>query len=169
MKIEQRMVQGLKWGPQVKQTALLASTIYIGQAHGGGDKCIKGGSLERLRPLFSSSFGSAHPHSLRAYYPLFFLKKLSCNTDLSIASNICCGETELRKNYTLPQHIWCHFLDLTWLKQPWLGPRKAEAKHSRSPTQQKLPRWKLNTVKPSTVEVTISPPCLSQTGTAKTN
>ena len=169
MKIEQRMVQGLKWGPQVKQTALLASTIYIGQAHGGGDKCIKGGSLERLRPLFSSSFGSAHPHSLRAYYPLFFLKKLSCNTDLSIASNFCCGETELRKNYTLPQHIWCHVLDLTWLKQPWLGPRKAEAKHSRSPTQQKLPRWKLNTVKPSTVEVTISPPCLSQTGTAKTN
>ena len=31
-KIEQRKVQGLEWGPQVKQTALLASPIYIGQA-----------------------------------------------------------------------------------------------------------------------------------------
>ena len=105
MKIEQRMVQGLKWGPQVKQTAFLASTIYIGQAHWGGDKCIKGGSLEGLRPLFSSSFGSAHPHSLRAYYPLFFLKKLSCNTDLSVASNFCCGETEQRKSHTPPTYM----------------------------------------------------------------
>ena len=31
-KIEQRKVQGPEWGPQVKQTALLASPIYIGQA-----------------------------------------------------------------------------------------------------------------------------------------
>ena len=168
MKIEQRMVQGLKWGPQVKQTALLASTIYIGQAHGGGDKCIKGGSLERLRPLFSSSFGSAHPHSLRAYYPLFFLKKLSCNTDLSIASNFCCGETELRKNYTLPQHIWCHFLDLTWLKQSWLCPCEAEAKHSRSPTLQKLLQWNLNMKKTQCRGIEKKPSVL-ETGKAKTN
>ena len=32
VKIEQRKVQGPEWGPQVKQTALLASPIYIGQA-----------------------------------------------------------------------------------------------------------------------------------------
>ena len=31
-KKEQRKVQGPEWGPQVKQTALLASPIYIGQA-----------------------------------------------------------------------------------------------------------------------------------------
>ena len=31
-KIEHRKVQGPEWGPQVKQTALLASPIYIGQA-----------------------------------------------------------------------------------------------------------------------------------------
>ena len=31
-KIEQRRVRGWKWGPHIKQTALLASPIYIGQA-----------------------------------------------------------------------------------------------------------------------------------------
>ena len=34
MKIEQRKVRGWKWGPQVEQTALIASPIYIGQAQG---------------------------------------------------------------------------------------------------------------------------------------
>ena len=33
-KIEQRKGQGPKLGPRVKQTALLASPIYIGQAAG---------------------------------------------------------------------------------------------------------------------------------------
>ena len=47
-------------------------------------------------------------------------------------------------SYTLPRHLWCRFSYLTWLKQPWLDPREAEAKHSRSPTQQKLLQWKLN-------------------------
>ena len=34
VKIEQRKVQRLEQGPQVKQTALLASLIFIGQAQG---------------------------------------------------------------------------------------------------------------------------------------
>ena len=34
VKIEQRKVRGPEWGPQVKQTALLDSPIYIGQAEG---------------------------------------------------------------------------------------------------------------------------------------
>ena len=38
-------------------------------------------------------------------------------------------------------------MDLTWLKQPRCGPLKEEAKHNRSPTQQNLPRWELNTKK----------------------
>ena len=33
-KIEQRKVWGPEWEPQVKQTALLASPIYTGEAHG---------------------------------------------------------------------------------------------------------------------------------------
>ena len=39
--------------------ALLASPISLGQAPGGGDKCIKGGKQEGLKPSFSLSFGSA--------------------------------------------------------------------------------------------------------------
>ena len=99
-KIEQRKVQGLEWGPQAKPTALLVSPIYTGQAQRGEDKCIKGGSLEGLRPFFSSSFGSACPHSSRVYYPLFFLIILSYNTHSSLASNFWCSETELRKLQT---------------------------------------------------------------------
>ena len=38
VKIEQRKVWGLEWEPQVEQTALLASPIYIGQAQGEGKK-----------------------------------------------------------------------------------------------------------------------------------
>ena len=38
-------------------------------------------------------------------------------------------------------------MDLTWLKQPWHRPHKEEAKHCRSPTQQKLLQWKLNAKK----------------------
>jgi len=59
-------------------------------------------------------------------------------------------------------------LDLTWLKEPWLGPHKEEAKHSRRPTQQKLPWWKLNKKKTQHggSDKKLS---LLETGTAKTN
>ena len=40
-KIEQRKVQGPEWGPQVKQTALLASPLYIGQDQGEEEKTYK--------------------------------------------------------------------------------------------------------------------------------
>ena len=44
-KIEgQRKVRGPESGPQVEQTALLASPIYIGQAQGGEEKHIKRGA-----------------------------------------------------------------------------------------------------------------------------
>ena len=33
-KIEQRKVRGPEWGPQVKQTTLLAGPVYIGPAQG---------------------------------------------------------------------------------------------------------------------------------------
>ena len=41
MKIEQRNVRGPEWGPQVKQTVLLDSPIYIGQAQGEEEKTYK--------------------------------------------------------------------------------------------------------------------------------
>ena len=33
-KMEQKKVQELEWGPQVKQTKFLAGPIYVGQAQG---------------------------------------------------------------------------------------------------------------------------------------
>ena len=57
-------------------------------------------------------------------------------------------------------------MDLTWLKQPRLGPCKEEAKHSRSPTQLKLPRWKLNRKK-TQHRGSDKKPSMLETGTAK--
>ena len=48
----------------------------MGQAQGGGDKCIKKGSLEGLKPLFPFLLGWP-ALSPRVYYPLFFLIKLN--------------------------------------------------------------------------------------------
>ena len=53
-------------------------------------------------------------------------------------------------NYRLSQHLWCHFLDLIWLKQPRHNPCKEEPKaalHEHNPTPWKLPLWKLNVKK----------------------
>ena len=41
MKTELGKVRGLEWGPQVKQTALLASPIYIVQTQGEEKKTYK--------------------------------------------------------------------------------------------------------------------------------
>ena len=57
-KIEQRKVQGPERGPQVAQTALLASPIYIGQFPGGGEKTHKKRS-QNARGL-SLSLSSLH-------------------------------------------------------------------------------------------------------------
>ena len=66
----------------------------------------------------------------------------------------------------LPTHLRCLDSDLTWLKQPWHGPLKEEAKHSRSPTQQKLPRWKQNTKK-TQHRGSDKKPIVLETGTVK--
>ena len=71
VKIEQRKVQGPEWGPQVKQTALLASPICIGQAQGEEKKHIK--KEAKIGPgasLLLVSFGLACPHTSRMYFPL---------------------------------------------------------------------------------------------------
>ena len=69
-KIEQRKVQGLELEPQVEQTALLASSIYIRQAQRKEKKTYKKRSQNwTWGPLFTS-FGSAYPHALRMYFPL---------------------------------------------------------------------------------------------------
>ena len=49
-----------------------------------------------------------------------------------------------------------------------VGPCKAEAKHSRSPTRQKLMQWKLNGKK-TQCNGSDEKPSMLETGTAKTN
>ena len=71
-------------------------------------------------------------------------------------------------NYALSRHIWCHDSNVIWLKQPWLGPCKAEAKHSRSPTQPKLMLWKLNAMKTQR-SLSYEKPKVLESRTAKTN
>ena len=57
-KIEQRKARGPEWGPQVRQTALLASSIYIGQAKEEEKKHIKrGAKIEPGAFLFFESLG----------------------------------------------------------------------------------------------------------------
>ena len=58
VKIEQRKAKGQEWEPQVEQTALLASPIYIGQAQGEE----------------KNSFGLAHLMPQGCIF-LFFLNK----------------------------------------------------------------------------------------------
>ena len=105
VKIEQRKFWGPEWGPQAEQAALLTSPVYIGQARGGWwgrekkhkKRRQRAGSLS-LSPSLSS-FGSACPHALRMYFPLFS-KYNSCNTELQHWSvrelwpaegfNVCC-------------------------------------------------------------------------------
>ena len=49
MKMDQKKIWGLEWEIQVKQTAVLASPIYIGQAQGEETKYIKRGA--KIEPL----------------------------------------------------------------------------------------------------------------------
>jgi len=66
--MEEKKVWGLEWEPQVKQSAFLASPIYKGQAQGEDKKRIERGA--KIEFLFFASFGSAHPHALKMYFPL---------------------------------------------------------------------------------------------------
>ena len=72
MKMETKKIRGAEWEPPVKQVALLASPIYIGQAQGEEKKHIKrGAKIEPGASLLFVYFGSAHPHTSRIYFPLF--------------------------------------------------------------------------------------------------
>ena len=146
-----------------KHTCFLASPICLGQAQWGEDKCIKGGSPEGLRPLL---WGWPALMTRRWNYPLIFLIKLSCNTGLPI--QIFAAVRQNWENYSLPGHIWCQALDVTWLKQPKLCPSEAETKRSRSPPWWKLTLWKLK-AKETQRSRSDKKPSLLETGTTKTN
>ena len=108
MKIEQRKVWGLEWEHQMKQTALFASPIYIVQAQGKKKKQKK--EEPKIEPPTPHRFSSLHffwvspPSCLEDVFSLAWQIKVSvipsCNTSPSVASNFCCGKTELRKLHT---------------------------------------------------------------------
>jgi len=100
--IEQRMVQALEWKPQVEQTALLASPIYIGQAQGEEKRHIKWGAKIELFLSSLHVFWVSPPSCLENVFSFACQTKLSCNTGPPIASNFCCSKTEQRKLYTPP-------------------------------------------------------------------
>ena len=100
--IEQRMVQALEWKPQVEQTALLASPIYIGQAQGEEKRHIKWGAKIELFLSSLHVFWVSPPSCLENVFSFACPTKLSCNTGPPIASNFCCSKTEQRKLYTPP-------------------------------------------------------------------
>ena len=94
-KIEQRKVRGPEWGPQVKQTALLASPLYIRQAQGTEKNHKKRSQIELGASLWV--FWVGPPSRLKDVFSFACQINLSCNTGLTIASNFCCSETEPRK------------------------------------------------------------------------
>ena len=82
MKIKQRKVRGLEWGPQVEQTALLASPFYKWQAQ-GEEKTYKKRSQRavglspahtRALSLFSSHLLGRHALTPRGCIFLLFSK-----------------------------------------------------------------------------------------------
>ena len=75
-KTEQRKVQGLEWGPQVKQIALLASPIYIGQAQWEKKKTNEKRSQNWALLFFWVGLSSC----LEDVFSFACQIKLSCNT-----------------------------------------------------------------------------------------
>ena len=107
MKIKQRKVRGPE-GPQVKQTALLASPIYIGQAPGEEEKKIKRGAKIGRWLCFSLSLLDRHALMPQGCIFHYFLKKnwaatRSWNTRPSLQIFVVIRQNQ--GNYTLPQQI----------------------------------------------------------------
>ena len=103
-KIEQRKVWGPEWGPQVKQTALLASPVYTGQAWGRRRNIWKEKPKFSFELLFSCLL--CRPTlTPRGCVSLCLTIKLSYNTGPSVTSNFCCCDTELRKLHTALTYV----------------------------------------------------------------
>ena len=114
IKIEQRKVRGPELGPQVKQTALLASPIYLGLAQGEEKKAYKKRSQNWAGAFSSRLLGQ----STIALWEGIFLSlpiKLSSNTGPSVASNALQWDrteeiTHSPNNFILIQVKWALWL-----------------------------------------------------------
>ena len=118
----------------MKQTALLASPIYIAQAQEEEKKYIK--RRARIGPLFSSVLWASLPSHLEDEVSFACQITLSCNTGQSYASNYCCSETELRKLQ----------ITLTYMV-PFLGFNLAETTSAQPPRGRSQAQQKPSSVK----------------------
>ena len=76
---------------------------------GGRRQMYKRRKPRRIDP---SPLGLAHPHTLRVYYPLLFLIKLSCNQAITLVCHfniqIFAVVRQNQEKYTLPRHIYLY-------------------------------------------------------------
>ena len=95
--------------------------------------------------------------------------KLSCNTGRSIASNFCCGETELSKLQTPPTYM-VPFLRFNLAETTSAWPPRDEGQAQQKPNSGKAPAWtwKLN-MKKTQQSGSDKKRRTLETGTAKTN
>ena len=128
MKIEERKVSGQEWKHQVKQTALLASPIYIGQTQGKEKKQIKRGAKVELGggavpSLLFTSFGLARCHASRMYFPLLSKQNWaviqSCNTGLSL--KFLLWQDRTKKLHTPPERFLTTESAIQWVSE-WSRP-----------------------------------------------
>ena len=129
-----------------KHAPFLANPICMGQTQGGEETNIK---KKEAKTDWGFSFGIAPPPTHTPWgHTIFCLpnKTLSCNRAVTLGHHFksLLQQDRTEKN-TIPRQVWCHILDVSWLKQSQLRLREAETKHSRGPTWQKLTWWKLNT------------------------
>ena len=80
MKIEERKIWGPEREPQVKQTALLASLIFIGQAQGKRKNIKRGGKIEARGLSTLCIFWIRMPSHMEDVFSFACQIKLSCNT-----------------------------------------------------------------------------------------
>ena len=119
LKIKQRKIRGLEWGPQVKQQPSLLAQFTQGRLRGRRKTHVK--REAKTGPMGVSSlwiiWGSS-PSSLEDVFSFTFCIELICNTGLteevtwgcntgpSINANFCCNKTEPRKLHTPPTIRW---------------------------------------------------------------
>ena len=164
VKMDQKKIWGLEWEPQVKQTALLASPIYIGQAQWEETK------HKKRSQDWASLFWVSPPSYLEDILSFACQIKLSCHLAVTL---VCCFKSLLpwdrTKEITHSTSIsgaatQFNLAETTSARPQWGG----ETEHNRSPTWRKLTWWKLN-AKKIQCSGSEKKPSILETGTAKTD
>ena len=130
VKMDQKKIWGLEWEPQVKQTALLASPIYIGQAQWEETK------HKKRSQDWASLFWVSPPSYLEDILSFACQIKLSCHLAVTL---VCCFKSLLpwdrTKEITHSTSIsgaatQFNLAETTSARPQWGG----ETEHNRSPT-----------------------------------